>query len=83
VAGTARKDLDFDKRRLVTLEPSKHHDQNKDLRSPGRVPQQPSGVAADPARTRDYLMRVSMIERSLRSAGRNWGSPMRRAPSGG
>ena len=67
-----RSELDrFDKqRRLVTLEYiQKYTIQNKkNLESPGdEFRQSLHAIAADPARTRDYLMRVSMIA-SLRRA---------------
>jgi 3-(3-hydroxy-phenyl)propionate hydroxylase len=56
----------FDKqRRLVTLETiQKTTIQNKkNLESPGdEFRNSLQAIAADPARTRDYLMRVSMIE---------------------
>ena len=69
--GLARRDADeaeldrYDKqRRLVTLEYiQKHTIQNKNnLESPGdEFGESLRAIAADPARTRDYLMRVSMI----------------------
>ena len=65
----------FDKqRRLVTLETiQKTTIQNKkNLELPGdEFRDSLRAIAADPARTRDYLMRVSMIAEPLR-APRNW-----------
>ena len=75
----------FDKqRRLVTLEYiQKYTIQNKkNLESPGdEFRESLRAIAADPARTRDYLMRVSMIA-SLAAARRSWGSWRHEAVAG-